>query len=62
MRARCKPGAGISTEELRRRLALRGRAKRKVGWRRYYFPPDYHLLILTPLPAHVQVQAALFPV
>jgi prevent-host-death family protein len=29
-RARCKPGSGLSTEELRRRLALRRKANRKI--------------------------------
>jgi prevent-host-death family protein len=30
-RARCKPGQGISTEEMRRRLALRRKAERKIS-------------------------------
>jgi prevent-host-death family protein len=30
-RARCKPGSGISTEEMRRRLAARRKGARKIG-------------------------------
>lgn len=30
-RASCRPGEGISSEEMRRRLALRRRAERKAG-------------------------------